>query len=233
VKKILFRKIVKIEEELCNGCGECVPNCAEGALQIIDGKARLVKDEYCDGLGACLGHCPQDAIQIIEREAKAFDEEAVHDYLNLIKQENISIQASNSPSRIVSEYVTDDSVSEESYLSHWPIQLNLVPVNAPFFEQRELLMVADCVPVAYPNLHRDLLKERAIVISCPKLDNAKFYVEKLTEIFKNNDIVGIQVLHMEVPCCSGLNVIVKRAVKESGRNIPIKRKVVTVKGEIL
>lgn len=226
----MLRKIVEINEDLCNGCGQCIPNCAEGALQIIDGKAKLIKDEYCDGLGACLGHCPQDAIEIIEREADSFDEEAVHKHLKTMEQETLTGQSiSQSPSQLKQKADETPSISS---LTQWPVQLYLVPLKAPFFDQKELLIVADCVPVAHPNLHREFLKERAIVIGCPKFDDAKYYMEKLSEIFRRNDITGIQVIHMEVPCCSGLNGIVTRAVKESGKNIPVKRKIVTVKGEI-
>jgi NAD-dependent dihydropyrimidine dehydrogenase PreA subunit len=205
------RKIVQIDEELCNGCGLCIPKCAEGALQIIDGKARIVSDVYCDGLGACLGHCPQGAIQIIEREAEAFDEVAVHAHL-----------ARKKPT----------PVPGTSALRQWPVQLYLVPSKAAFFNDSDLLVIADCVPLAYPNVHGSLLSKKSVVMGCPKFDDAQGYVEKLTEIFKNNSVKSITVAHMEVPCCSGLLWVVKKAIEASGKQIPLERQVITIRGEI-
>ena len=220
---MILRKIVRIDEELCDGCGQCIPNCAEGALKIIDGKARIVKEEYCDGLGACLGHCPRDAITIIEREAPEFDEEAVHEYLKSAEPpEEITCKACTSIPLL-------EDAPERSNLGQWPIQLNLVPLEAPFYQGRELIVSADCVPVAYPNLHREL-KGRSIVVGCPKLDDTRHYLEKLTEIFRRNDIRGIRVLRMEVPCCSVLNGVVEAAVKASGKDIPVTESIVTVRG---
>jgi NAD-dependent dihydropyrimidine dehydrogenase PreA subunit len=206
-----IRKIVRIDEELCNGCGLCIPKCAEGALQIIDGKARLVSDNYCDGLGACLGHCPQGAILIIEREAEAFDEDAVHAHL-----------ARKKPS-------PDPGTSA---LRQWPVQLNLVPSKATFFDDSDLLVIADCVPLAYPNVHGSLLSKKSVVMGCPKFDDAQGYVKKLTEILKYNNVKSISVAHMEVPCCSGLLWIVKKAIEASGKQIPLERQVITIRGEI-
>lgn len=206
-----IRKIVRIDEELCNGCGQCIPKCAEGALQIIDGKAKLMSDNYCDGLGACLGHCPQGAIQIIEREAETFDEEAVHAYL-----------AQQKPS----------PPPETSALRQWPVQLYLVPTKAAFFDDHDLLVIADCVPLAYPNVHGSLLSNKSVVIGCPKFDDAQGYVKKLTAILKNNTVRSITVAHMEVPCCSGLLWIVKKAIEASGKQIPLERQVITISGEI-
>jgi Pyruvate/2-oxoacid:ferredoxin oxidoreductase delta subunit len=174
---MVLRNVVKIIESKCNGCGECIPKCVEGALLIVDGKARLVKDDYCDGLGACLGHCPQDAIKIIKREAEPFDEEAVHAYLaHGNKKETITNKSSL------------EQVSHKSQLSHWPVKLYLVPLEAPFFDGKELLVMADCVPVAYPNLHNKLLIGRSVVLGCPKFDDVQHYVDKLTEIIQRKDI---------------------------------------------
>lgn len=207
----MIRKIVEIDEEKCTGCGACIPNCAEGALKIIDGKARLVKDSYCDGLGACLGHCPQDAIRIIEREAEEFDEEAVEEYLsqNEIKEE---IRKSN--------------------LDQWPIQLNLVPIKAPFFEGSDILLLADCSAVSIPDLHDKLLKGRVVLMGCPKFDDARKYADKLSEIIKQNNVRSITIAHMEVPCCSGLKGIADYAIKVSDKMIPSQELVVKVDGSI-
>ena len=222
---MILRKIVSIDEELCDGCGQCIPNCAEGALKIIDGKARIVKEEYCDGLGACLGHCPRDAIAIIEREAPEFDEAAVHEYLKSAEpQEGINCKACMSIPFL-------EDAPARSNLAQWPVQLNLVPLKAPFYQGRELIVSADCVPVAYPNLHREL-KGRSIVIGCPKFDDTRHYPEKLTEIFRRNDVRRVRVLRMEVPCCSVLDGVVEAAVKASGKDIPVTESIVTVRGEL-
>jgi ferredoxin len=218
---MVLRDIVKIDESKCNGCGECIPTCVEGALQVIDGKARLVKDVYCDGLGACLGHCPQDAIRITQREAAPFDEEAVHEYIAHQKSEETS-----------TDQLSTEQVANRSQLSQWPVQLNLVPLEAPFFDGKELLIMADCVPVAYPDIHNTLLKGRSIVIGCPKLDDIRYYIEKLTEIISRNKLSSLKVVHMEVPCCSGLKYIAENAVKKSGKDIPISMHVVTIRGDI-
>jgi Pyruvate/2-oxoacid:ferredoxin oxidoreductase delta subunit len=242
------RKIVKIDEEKCNGCGLCIPNCAEGALKIIDGKARLISDIFCDGLGACLGHCPEDAIVITEREAEAFDEKAVEALLH--KTHGIKPQPqpkhkpqpasfSGCPSSRTMQFKmagpdtrSTDSQPSASMLSHWPIQLKLVPVNAPYFKDADLLVVADCVPFAYPDFHRDFLKGKAVVVGCPKLDDVEYYIEKLTEIFKTNSIRSITLPHMEVPCCFGLVRAVEEALKASGKTIPLKKVKVGIQGEI-
>jgi NAD-dependent dihydropyrimidine dehydrogenase PreA subunit len=222
---MVLRKIVKIDEDLCDGCAQCIPNCAEGALKIIDGKAKIVKEEYCDGLGACLGHCPQDAIAIIEREAPEFDEEAVHEYLKSAEPpEEITCKT------CMSIPIVEDT-SVRSNLSQWPVQLNLVPLEAPFYQGRELIVAADCVPVAYPSLNKEL-KDRSIVVGCPKFDDTRHYMDKLKEIFRRNEVRGVRVLRMEVPCCSVLNGVVKAAVKSSGKDIPVIESVVTVKGEL-
>ena len=230
VTGLVKRKIVKIDEEKCTGCGVCIPNCAEGALKIIDGKARLVSDIYCDGLGACLGHCPEDAIEIIERDADEFDEEAVHEYLKLQLQ-GVSCTAVTS---LIDIKEPEPAPREEqgSTLRHWPVQLHLVPIKASFWNNADLLLMADCVAVAQPELHSKLLDGRSVMIGCPKFDDAREYVGKLTEILKQNDVRSLTVANMEVPCCSGLRRIAEIALEQSGKMIPTQSLVVSVKGDI-
>jgi ferredoxin len=226
---MIYREIVEIDENLCNGCGDCLPNCAEGALQIVDGKAKLVKEEYCDGLGACLGHCPQDAIKIIKREAEPFSEEAVNEFLkNKEADASFSCEACHS-----SESETMGISEAESNLSQWPIQLNLVPTKAGFFDGKELLVVADCVPAAYPRMHGELLKNRSIVMGCPKLDNTQMYINKLSEILRSNNIPSVTVARMEVPCCGGLSYILEKAIEASGKEIPVNTKVISIQGKTI
>jgi NAD-dependent dihydropyrimidine dehydrogenase PreA subunit len=243
------RKIVTIDEEKCNGCGLCIPNCAEGALQIIDGKAKLVSDKFCDGLGACLGHCPQDAITVIERKAADFDEKAVEAHLSGGgKKESISQPQpkpdsvplfAGCPSSRPMHFKVQESGNETgavtpsiSMLSQWPVQLKLVPVNAPYFQDADLLVTADCVPFAYPNFHQDFLKGKAVVVGCPKLDDIQYYKEKLTEIFRTNSIKSITVPYMEVPCCFGLVKATEDAMAASGKKIPLKKIKISIRGEI-
>ncbi len=229
------RSIVDIDEEKCNGCGQCIPNCAEGALQIIDGKARIVDDAYCDGLGACLGHCPQDAIAIIEREAPEFDEEAVHEHLETLKKgETLACGCPASQVQLLEGGTAAENVEAPtpSALRHWPVQLNLVPVKAPFLRDSDLLLLADCTAVAYPALHQMLLKGRTVVVGCPKFDDINHYVEKLSEMLRRNDVRSLTVAHMEVPCCSALNVAAQRALDASGMMIPTQRLIVSVGGDI-
>jgi ferredoxin len=233
------RKIVKIDEEKCNGCGLCIPNCAEGALQIIEGKAKLMSDKFCDGLGACLGQCPQDAITVIEREAEEFDEEAAQAYLRKEKEAQPQPAFTGCPSSRAMHFKVakprDESAParpDASMLTHWPVQLKLVPVQAPYFEEADLLVAADCVPFAYPNFHRDFLKGKTVVVGCPKLDDIHFYIEKLTEIFKINSIKSVTVPYMEVPCCSGLVRATEEAVKASNKDIPLKKVKIGIRGDI-
>ncbi len=225
-----IREIIEIDEEKCTGCGECIPNCAEGALQIIAGKAKLIRDDLCDGLGACLGHCPEDALKIIHREAPDFDEEAVEKHLAQIgAQECIScdvkVDGSNleTPSKLNGEVIPIGQ-------RQWPIALRLVSVNAPFFENADLLVVADCVPFSYPQFQQEFLQGRVLVYGCPKFDNAQGYVEKLTEIFRNNSIKSVTMLKMEVPCCSGLQRIVEIALNQTKKTIPIENITITLQG---
>lgn len=235
------RKIVQIDEDLCNGCGECVPGCAEGALRVIDGKARLVLEIYCDGLGACLGHCPQGAIQIIEREADEFDEEAVEEYL---KKTEKTVQAKvphacPSGRLEIFESPCDNAnkpgliTSETSALSHWPVQIKLVPPAAPFLRGADLLVTADCIPVAYPNFHNDFLKERVVMIGCPKFDNVQEYVNKFAEIFRIADVKSVTVMEMEVPCCSKLPLIVQKGMELASKQVPMEEVVISIRGKIL
>jgi ferredoxin len=242
----VMRKIIEIDEELCDGCGQCVPGCAEGAIDIVDGKARLASESYCDGLGACLGDCPNGAITIVEREAEDFDEEAVETYLKEKEhpKEKIGIPlACGCPSTHVqtlgpmfSHMKTPEKESQprsESTLSHWPVQINLVPPNASFLKGADLLIAADCTPFAYPNFHRDFLNGKVVMVGCPKFDDVEDYILKFTEIFKAADIKSITTLIMEVPCCSGLPMIVKRALDAAGKDIPIEEIVISTRGEIL
>ena len=208
------RKIVNINPDLCNGCGSCIPKCAEGALQIVDGKAKLVKDVYCDGLGACLGQCPRGAITITEREAEAFDEKQVHEYLK-------TKPAPNPKSNV------------EPQKPQWPVKLNLVPVKAPFFDKADLLIAADCAPIALRNFHDTLGPGKRVIIGCPKFNDALEYAEKLTEILRQNDVASITVAHMEVPCCTGLKWAVNKALEASGKKVPVKEYEVKIGGEIV
>ncbi|MGD8506553.1 MAG: 4Fe-4S binding protein [Candidatus Bathyarchaeota archaeon] len=239
---MVLRDIVQIDEEKCNGCGLCILSCAEGALKIIDGKAKLISDKYCDGLGACIGECPQEAITVEKRESEEFDEEAVEEHLKT-KQPVPAVHHAHTtlescPSAQIMHFERDnekESVNipekSESTLSQWPVQLMLVPPNAPFLENADLLLVADCVPFAYANFHKDFLKGRKLVIGCPKLDDAHFYKKKLTEIFKQYNIRSVTVVNMEVPCCFGLSHIVKEALNSSEKSIPLKQEIIGIRGD--
>ncbi len=218
---MVLRNIVKIDEEKCDGCGLCVNACAEGAIKIIDGKAKLVSEIYCDGLGACIGHCPQDAITIEKREAVQFDEEETRKHL--AKEKNAQMQTDfvcpgmmNKKLREKSGTADSGATAAPSQLSHWPVQLMLVSPHAPYFAGADLLLVADCVPFAMGDFHNRFLKDSSIVVGCPKLDNAEFYIEKLTAILKANKLNSLTVIHMEVPCCFGLTHIAREAIARSG-----------------
>ena len=235
----MMREIVKIDEEKCNGCGLCVPACAEGAIKIIDGKARLIAENLCDGLGACLGHCPQDAIIIENRKAEGFDEEAVKAHLQGSQEPHSASAGRGCPSAHVS--VPEDKVEpagetgagrRPSALRQWPVQMQLVPPSAPFLADADLLLAADCVPFAYADFHRDYLEGKALLIGCPKLDDGQAYLEKLTAILKSNAIRRLTVLHMEVPCCSGLVMIARKAIAESGRTVPLETVRIGLQGEV-
>jgi len=283
------REIITIDLEKCNGCGNCVPGCPEGALQIIDDKARLISDLFCDGLGACIGDCPEDAISIIKREAEPYDEVRVME--NIVKQGENTIMAHlvhlrdhgetgflkqatdyleengfenplekeaklkeeskeeesedrlpcGCPGSKVMDLRDDDKTDtsdgdtgakQRSELRQWPVQIHLVPVNAPYFDNAELLIAADCVPFAYGDFHRGLLKNKILLVGCPKLDDAGFYKDKITEILKGNNIKSVTIAHMEVPCCFGLVTLVNEALAESGKDIPLDDITIKVNGEI-
>jgi NAD-dependent dihydropyrimidine dehydrogenase PreA subunit len=234
------RDIVFIDEEKCNGCGLCIPNCAEGAIKLIDGKAKLVDDRFCDGLGACLGHCPQDAITITKRDAPEFDEEAVKKHLKvepeIVKkkiEKNIPCGCPGSMAMdLRDEKKTQVARGRQSAeLRQWPVQLMLVSPEASYFKDSDLLVAADCVPFAYPNFHADFLKGKSLIIGCPKLDDADYYVEKLTDLIKKNNIKSITLVNMEVPCCFGLQRIVEEAVGKAGKVLPIRQTVITIRGD--
>ena len=232
-----LRKIVKIDEEKCTGCGQCVIACAEGAIEIIDGKAKLVSDTYCDGLGACIGDCPEGALTIEEREAKEFDEELVKERLKMIEEREMPRGCPGSMARAIArETVGADNVTTgamQSELINWPVQLMLVSPAAPYFREADLMLVADCVPFALANFHSRFLRGRPVVVGCPKLDDADYYVEKLAEILKQSSVKSLTVVHMEVPCCSGLNYIASKAIELSGVDLPVQDITVTIQGEVM
>lgn len=246
-----IRKIVRIDEDKCNGCGLCIPACPEGALQIIDGKARLVRESYCDGLGACLGECPQGAIIIEEREAEAFDEQAARGHIAQTAghagpparpQPKHAPAFSGCPgaaarSLQLQQPKTNHTATEATHalsgLRNWPVQISLLPVQAPYFEGADVLIAADCVPFALAGFHRQLLDGRALMIGCPKLDDAQFYREKLAHIFRSNNIRSVAIAYMEVPCCLGLVYLTQQALEDSGKSIPVTLFKVGIGGEIL
>lgn len=245
------RKVVQIDDTLCNGCGMCVHSCAEGAIQIVDGKARLVSDIYCDGLGACLGECPQGAITIVEREAAAFDEAAAHRHVAQLRQPEAAVAASGGGcpgSRVQDLRLNvlpagtpptstrhDDEKAPEapSALTNWPIQLRLVPPGAPFLQGADVLLVSDCVPFALADFHERYLQGRPVLIACPKLDNTQPYVEKLAAIFQLASIRSLTVVHMEVPCCLGMMRIAQTARQASSIDVPLNEVVISTRGDVL
>jgi Pyruvate/2-oxoacid:ferredoxin oxidoreductase delta subunit len=276
------REIITINEELCNGCGVCIPNCPEGALQVIDGKARLISDIYCDGLGACIGYCPQEAISTEEREAEEYDEKKVmreniikagkntiiahlkhlkehgemgylQDAMTVLKEKGIELNLEEQngcecdhpphtacPGTTMSVFEDDNTHNgqqSELYtfqLKQWPIQLHLVPPNAPYLQGQDVLLVADCVGYALDGFHKKFLKNKSLVIACPKLDTAQeMYLQKLTAMINEAKINTLSVLIMEVPCCHGLLRLAQNAAEKASRKIPIKLIIVSVKGEVL
>jgi len=244
-----LRNIVVIDEEKCNGCGLCVPDCREGAIQIVEGKARLVKEQYCDGLGACLGSCPQDAISIEQREAEEFDSEEVARHLGKLagagraksadqpaEPETLPCGCPGAASRTLHPTGQAECAEAEttpSHLSNWPVQLSLVPPQAPYLQDAKLLISADCVPFAVGDFHRRFLGGRTLLVGCPKLDDADFYRRKLAEIFRQNELRTVEVLHMEVPCCSGLVRLVEAALAEAGKAVAVTATKIGVNGEVL
>jgi len=280
-KTMSLRKIITIDEERCTGCGECIPNCPEGALQIIDGKARLVSDLFCDGLGACVGKCPEDAMSVEERAAEPYDERKVmenvirhgpntikahldhlkghgaEDYFReavaFLKERGIQLptappaaavtghQCPGSLARTLRERADADETPSAapcagltpSRLGNWPVQLKLVPVAAPYFQGARLLIAADCTAFAFADFHREFLDGRVLLIACPKLDDADFYRQKLGQILAQNDLQSVEVLHMEVPCCSGLVQIVRNALADAGSDVPVNTIEISLQGDIL
>jgi len=232
----MIRDIIKIDEDLCNGCGLCVTACHEGALQMIDGKAKLVRDDYCDGLGACLPACPTGAITIEKREASAFDEEAVLNNKEKTQPEILAcgcpVTASQSITREITNTPQNTTETVTSQLNQWPVQIQLAPVNAPYFNNAHLLVAADCTAFAYGNFHNDYMKNKITIIGCPKLDDVD-YSEKLTEILKTNEIKSITIIKMEVPCCNGLKHAVEKALKNCNKFIPWQVITISTDGRII
>lgn len=276
------RSIIHIDEDKCTGCGVCIPNCPEGALQVIDGKARVVSDLLCDGLGACVGHCPEDAMTIEERDAEEYDEKKVIE--NIVKQgENVVkahlehlrdhgqttfleqaldyLKENNIDNPLLKEKIEVDSAQDhtaacpgmkmmdfseedepsgseegtrQSPLRQWPIQLHLVSPLAPYFQGRDVILSADCVAYAVGDFHKDFLKDKSLVIACPKLDtNKEIYVDKIIALIDHAKINTLTVVMMEVPCCRGLLMIVQEAAEKASRKVPVKRIIVSLKGEVL
>jgi ferredoxin len=268
------RQIITIDEEKCDGCGVCVPSCAEGALRVVDGKARLMKESFCDGLGACLGECPQGALHVIETEVEAYDEPAVLGYLQQtaphmvekhvahLRQHGMTSSYNMAPAGVAAcpSVRTADGLNrrdeggqagggrgapialfgmdaapagaparQPSELRQWPVQLHLVPIQAPFFDGADLALIADCVPFAAPNTHADYIKDHAIAIGCPKLDDGRAYIAKLAQILRNNEIRSLTVVRMEVPCCGGLEYIAQQALLQSGKDVPVESVVVNIR----
>ena len=219
------RKIIVIDEEKCNGCGQCVTGCAEGAIALTDGKAKLVSEVYCDGLGACIGECPVGALTLVEKEAPEYDQAAVDKHLATIGRAPHAA-ASACPGAAPAMAPT------QSQLGNWPLQLSLMPINAPYLERATLLMAADCTAFAYPDFHRHFVKGKVAIIGCPKLDDAAAYREKLAKIIQANHIEFIHVVYMEVPCCGGLVRLVQQAVADSGCKVPVKLTKIGIGGEI-
>lgn len=236
----MIRKIIKIDENRCNGCGACAAACHEGAIEMIDGKAVLTREDYCDGLGDCLPECPTGAISFEEREAPAYDEAAVHAAKQKkMKEQGIKMPHAGCPGAQVRQMVTPKTENTPSHtpavvsqLVQWPCQIKLAPVNAPYFNGAKLLIAADCTAYAYANIHEDFMKGKVTLIGCPKLDSVD-YSEKIKEIIRNNDIRSVTILRMEVPCCGGLEIAAKKALQESGKFIPWQTITISIDGKII
>lgn len=267
---MVMRQIIHIDHDKCDGCGLCIPDCPEGALQLIDGKAHLISDIFCDGLGACIGNCPRDAISTVEREAEEYDERLTMENIikagpNVIKahlkhlKDHVQTEYFNTAVEVLKERNLEvpDLGSEEdcgcpgtqmqdispagssqprgdnvSELRQWPVQITLMHPKAPFLDNSHVVVIADCVAVADPNLHRDLIHGKTVLMGCPKLDDAEYYIDKLAEIFRSNRIKSITVARMTVPCCGGMVTIVEEAVRRSEKEIPIINEIVSLEGEI-
>lgn len=230
----MIRKIIKIDEEKCNGCGACAVACHEGAIEMINGKAKLTREDYCDGLGDCLPACPVDAITFEEREAPAYDEAAVLESKAKKTAEHLPCGCPGTQSKSINREPcsTHETTFTTSQLSQWPVQIKLVPVNAPYFDGANLLVAADCTAYAYGNFHNEFIRNRVTLIGCPKLDVGD-YTDKLTSIIANNDIKSVTVVRMEVPCCGGIENAVKRALQTSGKFIPWRVVTISTDGRIL
>jgi Pyruvate/2-oxoacid:ferredoxin oxidoreductase delta subunit len=231
-----IRNIIQIDEEKCNGCGQCVVDCAEAALQVVNGKAKIVKEMYCDGLGACMGGCPTGALTIVQKEADAFDEAATERHVHQTRERR------EEPPACPGVRTVEFSGKAESFggmpqtrpeLSNWPVQLKLVPANAPFLNDSDLLLAADCTAFSAADFHSRFMKGKKLLIACPKLDGAQHYHQKLVEMFRENSIKSITVVRMEVPCCGGLMSLTKQAIIDSGKKIPFDETVIGVKGNIV
>ena len=236
----MIRKIIKIDEDRCNGCGACAAACHEGAIEIIGGKARLTREDYCDGLGDCLPECPANAIAFEEREAPAYDKAAVlAAKQKKTESPDVKTPHASCPGTQARQIAHTEKENSPSYapavnsqLGQWPCQIKLAPVNAPYFNKASLLIAADCTAYAYANIHEDFMKGKITLIGCPKLDSVD-YSEKLTEIIKNNDIKSVTILRMEVPCCGGLEMAAKKALGDSGKSIPWQTVTISIDGKIL
>jgi ferredoxin len=239
-----LRKIIEIDDELCDGCGQCVPSCAEGALQIVNGKARIVSENYCDGLGACVGECPTGALKVIEREAEEFDEAAVEKYLESLNDNppEAPAMACGCPSHQMRSFAPESACGcpgnepmaagpQKSALAHWPVQIRLIPPTAPFLKNADLLVLADCGAVAAADLHTRLLPEKVVMMGCPKFDDLEEYAIRFREIFTKAGIASITVVSMEVPCCAGLVWVVKKALEAAKADIPLTEIVINGQGE--
>ena len=240
---MMKRRIIEIDQEKCNGCGACAEACHEGAISMVDGKATLMRDDYCDGLGDCLPTCPTGAIRFVEREAVAYDENAVMENKRKKMQEKIKKEGMTLPcgcpgsqSRSIEHTESADTEVREarsvSRLSQWPVQIKLVPVNAPYFDGAKLLIAADCTAYAYAAFHERFIKGHITLVGCPKLDGVN-YAEKLTEIIRSNDIKSVTVVRMEVPCCGGLEYAAKTALQQSGKFLPWQVVTISTDGRIL
>ena len=233
----MLRKIIKIEEAKCNGCGLCVSACHEGAIGLVDGKAKLLRDDYCDGLGDCLPVCPTDAISFEEREAAAYDEAAVKANMENKQPATLACGCPGTHSKVIERNADSEAQQEKhqsikSHLNQWPVQIKLVPQNAPYFNNANLLIAADCTAFAYGNFHSEFMRGKVTIIGCPKLDDGD-YSEKLTAILSMNDIKSVTVARMEVPCCGGIVNAVKEALKNCGKMIPWQVVTISTDGEIL
>jgi NAD-dependent dihydropyrimidine dehydrogenase PreA subunit len=250
-----IRNIIKIDEELCDGCGLCVPDCAEGSLKIIDGKAKLVADNLCDGLGACLGACPTGALTVIEREADEFDEEAVEKYLEEEKKKekapakvetmdcgcaSTHIQSfpkqndapKTSPCKTANAPTTIPTAQAgDSALTHWPVQIRLIPAHAPFLQNADLLVAADCTAVAVRNFQADYLEGKTVMMGCPKFDDAESYIQRFAEIITTCNLKSLTILIMEVPCCSAMSAIIRQAIERAGKTVPVEQITISTRGE--